>query len=718
MRKNNRYQNKRSPNFNFRSDTYDKIESNNFDKVPLSGRYEGNMTFPNIGIYGLELRIDIDKIYDHSPVMNCISGDFYRREKLLNSQIGLTDSDIFIESWITDNPKVKSSFSKTEINGDVRFWKGNHPPKTTINIVISKISSQTIGPIEVTFTDSTGNVTKYSCIRKSDSFRNFSLKVDVSKSVNIEPILPIYDTHWSNNRPAGITRRILSIEECYREAGVNVSISSQNPVIDDSLPQFQTWSDDELNDSMENHFLNSLNNWPQWQMWCLICGSHDQESVLGVMFDGGNLGRRRGFAVFRNHNSLKNLVQNPTNQKQVQSLRDYLYTFVHEAGHSFNLSHSWTKGRPAALSWMNYPDNYPGGPQSLINNEEEFWQNFMYRFEDKELLHIRHGDRLTVVMGGSPRDYGAYLEDSLDYLFESPKASNMEFLLRSQGYFQFMEHIIIEVRLKNLTEFPIEIDTSLNPEFRQVIVFIEGPDGKTKQFIPIIYKEASPVIKTLSPSNEKNEGTDRYSENIVITYGKYGFYFNQPGEYLIRSLYFGSKNLVISSNVLRINVGYPRSDEEDKMMHDYSTHSVGMNLYLRGSNSPLLSEGKNILEKLKSLKEKSSRGASIVDILASLESRHFFKIQEDGRLKEIHKPDYNKVLKINEPAKEFYIETEDKNRNIKFRNIINIRKNALKNLKKYKEAQKELKDLANNLVDPKESVLREIEKEEKQLGKN
>ena len=712
MRMNNRYQNKEYSDFKYQPSSYDRIESNNFDKIPLSGRYEGNMIFPNIGVYGLELRIDIDQIYDHSPVMNCISGDFFRKEKL-NSQIGLTDSDIFIESWIIDNSRIKNSISKVEIYGEVSFWKRDHP-KTTIHIDIPKLSSQTLGPIEVNFTDSTGNMTKYNCIRKSDSFRSFSLKIDVAKSVNIEPILPIYDTHWQNIRPASIKRRLLSIEECYRDAGINVSISSQNQIIDDALPQFQTWSDDELHDVMETHFLSSLNKWPQWQLWCLICGGYDQETVAGVMFDGGPLDKkpqRQGFAIFRNHHAFNNLVQNPTTQNHFYALREYLYTFIHEAGHAFNLSHSFDKGRRYALSWMNYPNEF-------LPNEQEFWKNFMFRYDDKELLHIRHGNRLDVIMGGSPRKYGSYLEDSLYNSFESPKVLDIEFLLRSQGYFQFMEHIIIEVRLKNKTEFPIEVDTLVNPEFHKVVVFIQGPDGKTKQFIPIMYKEGIPAIQILSPSNEKNEGTDRYSENIVLTYGKDGFYFNQPGEYLIRALYFGNKNFVISSNVHRINVGYPKSDEEDKLMHIYTSHDVGMHLYLRGSNSPYLEKGKNILEKLKSLQEKSSRGASLSDILASLESRHFFKVQENGKLKEIHKPDYNKVLEISEPAKEFYIGTKDKHYNLKLRNIINTRKKALKGLKRSKEAQKELRDLANNIVEPKESVLKEIEKQEKQLAKD
>ena len=89
-----------------------------------------------------------------------------------------------------------------------------------------------------------------------------------------------------------------------------------------------------------------------------------------------------------------------------------LYTCIHELGHCFNLLHSWQKSlatppqpnRPASPSWMNYPWRFPGGPAA-------FWTAFPFRFDDQELVHVRHGFRNDVIMGGNPFGTGAALED-------------------------------------------------------------------------------------------------------------------------------------------------------------------------------------------------------------------------------------------------------------------------------------------------------------------
>ena len=124
---------------------------------------------------------------------------------------------------------------------------------------------------------------------------------------------------------------------------------------------------------------------------------------------------RQGCTVFREHWWFDNLPAGvPANQNEAEALRQFLYTYVHEIGHAFNLLHSWQKGfaNPPAdgdeddLSWMNYPSRYDGLPG---NNPGAFWNAFPLQFEDPELLHLRHGDRPTVIFGGEPFGQGAAL---------------------------------------------------------------------------------------------------------------------------------------------------------------------------------------------------------------------------------------------------------------------------------------------------------------------
>lgn len=72
------------------------------------------------------------------------------------------------------------------------------------------------------------------------------------------------------------------------------------------------------------------------------------------MFEASEEPERQDFAVFRNHSWFSNLVQNPSTQEEPQSMRHFLYTWIHEAGHAFNCLHSWDKSRPSSFSWMNY----------------------------------------------------------------------------------------------------------------------------------------------------------------------------------------------------------------------------------------------------------------------------------------------------------------------------------------------------------------------------
>ena len=85
-----------------------------------------------------------------------------------------------------------------------------------------------------------------------------------------------------------------------------------------------------------------------------------------------------------------------------------LYVYVHELGHCFNLQHPWVKTEktcPAgdegysSLSWMSCPQRYYSSLNSY--GETAFWKDFRLRFDDSELIHLRHGFRNDVVFGGN-----------------------------------------------------------------------------------------------------------------------------------------------------------------------------------------------------------------------------------------------------------------------------------------------------------------------------
>jgi len=602
---------------------------------PVSGRYEGEMTAPSAGRYVLDLRVDIDPRYANSPVMDKVSGDIFQLFRIHKPfpAPGLPGRflswRVYRESWIVDKPRVKWSKCQVEITGRVRYWKGGHPD-TDVRIVIPWGAFKSIGPAEVTFTEVGGSTSTYSCARKSRHFRDALLEVDVCQSVNAEPILPSYDTCAHNNRPSDLPCRTLTVQEAYREAGVDLSINPTHTVIDDSAPEFNTWSDAELHDAMEQHFSQYPGTWPKWHLWCLLAGRYDVSGVLGIMFDYGTVyggpGRapeRQGCAIFRAHPSLNDLVATPpANQAQAAAMREFLKLYVHEIGHAFNFLHSWNKGRPDSLSWMNYDWRYDNR-----NGSGTFWANFRFRFDDEELVHLRHGDRSEVIPGGDPWSTGSHMEGPPGALADLVGEAPVELLLRSKGYFRFMEPVVVELRVRNVADMPFELDTQLHPEFGGVILYIRRPDGRIVEYAPVLCKLATPEPKVLKPKDEAIEGEDRHSQNVLLSYGAFGYYFDEPGEYQVRAVYQGPGDILIPSNVHRLRIGRPFSPEEERIAQDYFSYETGMALYLNGSSSPFLQKGMDVLANLADRYRKDPLGAHASLVLAQNLARPFFRIE-------------------------------------------------------------------------------------------
>lgn len=694
-----------------------------FRCIRLIGSITGEYASKNIIGRNLVLRVDIEP-RSNSPSMNRISGDFYMTY-LSSFAPGKPPKiyTVYEKSWIVDSPSLNWTRCSVGITGKVRFWKGTHPI-TDIQINIPWLYGK-IGPAEVTFLPLDGTKEQYTCSFTSDCFRSMNLEVDVCKSVNAEPILPIYDTYTHSDRPVELTKRTLDIEKAYWEAGVKVVIdSSERTIIDDSDPKFDRWSPAELHDAMEQHFSQYPRKWPQWKMWGALVGLYDDgdNGTAGIMFDAGTAyggaGRppdRQGFAIFRNHSWFNKLVPDtPTNLDQVEALRTYLYCWIHEAGHAFNLLHSWNKNRPCSLSWMNYPHYY----KPRFNCPGEFWSQFMMRFDDEELIHIRHGDLSSVIMGGDPWASGGHFEMTSSVMAPIIGELPLELLIRSKKYFDLLEPVVIELRLRNLIDVPIPIEEKLKPEYGNTLLFIQRPDGKIVEFNPIFCQLAKPSIRILNAPGCGIEGDDRYSDTIFFSYGKGGFYFDMPGEYTIRAFY-NADGLLIPSNVQNIRIGSPISRDYDITASEFFTYPVGMSLYLHGSQSPFLSEGMDLLTCLAETSPDTMLGAKVGSRIAPSIGRPFFRII-GNTLTMTHDAEPRKALQMTEPAVELYRSlkgTEAKLTNISYNKLIRGRANFLTRLGQKTKAKEEVSVLKDDLSERgvNEVVLNEIDALEKTL---
>lgn len=692
--------------------------------APVSGSYRGNLTAPAGGSQRLDLRIDVDARIDQGRVLHRVSGDIFRIEKLTLPGQPPKETEVYQESWILEEPQVESSAEATQITGAIRFWNGVHP-KTTAKI---RIPRQPAGAaVEVTIERQASPPMSFVCPPAGMFFRALRLEIDVCESVNAEPTLPSYGTHSLKQRPPGLADRILTFERSYGEAGVGLAIrAEERTVIDDS--EITAWTDAELHNAMEHHFEQYQGSWPKWEMWGLLAGQYNDELVGGVMFDyasadsgAGQAPERQGFAVFRKHEWFNELVPNPTTVAQLEAARKFLWVFMHESGHAFNLLHSFDKNRENALSWMNYDWRYDG-----LHGEGAYWKAFDFSFDDEELLHIRHGNRSSVIMGGDPWSSGGHAESppGAEHLRMPPGAMAsisgevpLEILVRSQPYFEFLEPVSIEIRARNLLPIPIQVSAALHPELGSVTVYVRRPDGRIVEYSPIICKLANDRLITLSPAGAE-DASDRHSRTVFVSYGRYGFYFDEPGQYYVRAVYHGPGNMLIPSNVQRLRVGHPKSESADRRAQDFFSYEAGAALYLGGSHSRFLSSGMETLQSMIEEESGTLAAAKTAARIARGVGLPFhdlgFDIREDAPrpvLRQASSGDAEQALRLTGIAKDTFQQHPSPALNIAMERVVRTRADMLLRLGEPEKAYQEMMALAKDLAkaEVKPSVTARIE---------
>jgi hypothetical protein len=672
--------------------------------TPVSGSYRGFRTAPAGATQRLDLRVDVDGRIEQGQVLNRVSGDVFRVEKVIRPGRPPKETEIYQESWILENPAVKLAADATLITGVVRYWDGVRP-KTTATI---RIPFEPAGAAaEVMLARQASPPEAYSCSPNGIFFRALHLEVDVCKSVNREPVLPSYDTHSLSQRPPNTPARVLTVERTYGEAGVQMVIrGDKRNVIDDSLPKFGHWTDAELHNAMERHFSQNAGPWPQWELWGLLAGSYEDDLVGGIMFDyaaadsgPARSSERQGFAVFRNHFWFDHLVPNPTTTEELESARRFVWTFTHEAGHAFNLLHSFDKQRPDALSWMNYVDNY-----DEIHGDGAYWRSFPFRFDDDELLHIRHGNRSSVIMGGDPWGSGGHAESppGAEAMQMPPGAMTsvggdvpIELLVRSQEYYEFLEPVSIEIRARNLTEVPVRISQSLHPELGSVSIYVRRPDGRIVEYLPISCKLAEDRSVTLSAAGAADE-SDRHSRTIFVSYGRYGFYFDEPGQYSVRAVYHGPGNMLVPSNVQRMRVGYPASRESDRLAQDFFSYQSGAALYLGGSHSDFLAKGMGTLQTAIHSGKGTLAAAKTAARIAYGVGQPFHDITADC-VRCTTEGDVKDALQLTGLAMKTFHEQPSKDLNLTIERVIRARSGLLQRMGNPEQARAEMMALAGDL---------------------
>jgi len=383
------------------------------------------------------------------------------------------------------------------------------------------------------------------------------------------------------NRPPGLPVEDLSIETVYRRAGFTVTRTSGGPAIPVSGTGANgLWSDSEMHDAMQVYWSKFANK-GQWSLWTLFARQHDSGfSLGGVMFDDIGPNHRQGTAVFNESFIAQAPAGDPNPDAWIARMR--FWTAVHEIGHTFNLAHSWQKvhppswgtswtpltNEPEARSFMNYPYNVSGG-------ESAFFASFEYRFSDQELLFMRHAPERFVQQGNAAWfDQHGFEQTRRS---SSPRLSLEVRTNRAKANYEFMEPVVLELKLKNISNDLQIVDDHLLATSDRLTVAIKREGRPARQFSPYAQYCWHSGTTVLPPD-------EAVYESLFVGAGMNGWDLAEPGRYVVQvALHLDAEDVI--SPPLMIRIEPPRGFDEELLAQDLFTDDVGRVLAFDGSRA-------------------------------------------------------------------------------------------------------------------------------------
>jgi hypothetical protein len=506
-----------------------------------------------------ELRVDVDGFM---PTMT-VSGTITR---LFGGRL----------TWLA---RVTGDATTGEWTGPITYRDGATAlrPQSTVSVRLSR------GPVPpstpratATFSGGPGPRVTHDYEFAQAAFRDVAFEYDTASDATA---VTTYNPSSHPNHPASVPDTTLSLESAYERVGIRVTKTGGDSPIDISAAgPNATWSDQEMHDAMQAHWSRWLDA-PQWAVWVLFARLHDRGSSLGgIMFDDIGTAQRQGTSIFSDSFISKAPPGEANPVEWVRRMK--FWTAAHEIGHTFNLAHSWDKevgttwipltNEPSALSYMNYPFNYPAGLDA-------FFAAFEFGFSPDELLFLRHAPERLVQMGAEPwfQDH-AFEKEAFEQL-RSAVTGPWELSVRvhREARFEFLEPVVVEVRLKNVSTVAAVIDSNaLNGDGLALVVAKDG--GDTKRWLPFARYCSAPSPTVLQP------GEALYG-SVFLSAGTGGWLISDPGTYTVYAVIDTGNGSAALSRPLRLAVDRPAGATAERLAGDVFTKDVAHTIAFGGT---------------------------------------------------------------------------------------------------------------------------------------
>lgn len=418
------------------------------------------------------------------------------------------------------------------------------------------------------------------------SSRHFSCMDVMIDSVNKTPQVTGFDVTTTPVHPEvtdGNTRTISGIMD---RTGMQTRVVS-NEKTNLKADGDTTWSTAEIVDAFRVWSRHNEDENTE-KTWIMNVGTHELAPEIGSMVMDEIDGRKaNGISIFQN--SFR--TETTTTESTVN--RDIIFASLHGLGDVLGLGHSWQKrgigqthlpglpldNEPEARSFMNDPHRVKGG-------NDRFFNDFTYRYSDTELMLLRHGVGMT--------DAGNNLDWYERHGFGGVTTGTTEDLdltfrlNRTTPVVQFMEPVIMEMKLTNRGLTPLLVDNDILENQNQLSVVISRNGFPARHLKPAFHIHRRYQRLVMMPG-------ESIFGSVMISVGREGWMIDNPGTYNIEGmLHLDGGDLV--ARPLLIRVEKARSFEEEIIAQDFLTTEMAS--LISSGGSLLLSNCNDILNEI------------------------------------------------------------------------------------------------------------------------
>ena len=159
---------------------------------------------------------------------------------------------------------------------------------------------------------------------------------------------------------------------------------------------------------------------------------------------------------------------------------------------------------------------------------------------------------------------------------------------RERPIFDFMEPVVVELKLTNISPEPVLIPTIVLALEDKLVAIIKREGKSARQHVPYA-RNCVRERNTVLPPGES------IYESLFLSAGLNGWQLAEPGYYTVQvALHLNGEDVV--SNALRLRITPPRGYEEEALAQDFFSDDVGRILAFDGSR--ILTAGNDAMREL------------------------------------------------------------------------------------------------------------------------